>query len=112
MTKDAEGKGVRRLLLIQQQINLLCIPAILIQLTMVANPSRGGYPLICLILEVLYTIVAISRAVSDLAVASGRYGFELCALRYQLMKLFIFSGSSTSMKFCSHTSKKKHSSPP
>ena len=62
-----------RLLLIQQQINLLCIPAICLQLVMVADPSTDMPHLLCLTLEFLFTIVAANRAVSDLAVALGRY---------------------------------------
>ena len=69
---DAKGRGVLRLLLVQQQINLLCIPAICIQLFMVSNPTGEMPHVVCIALEVLYTIIMASRTVSDMAVVMGR----------------------------------------
>ena len=66
----ARGRGVLRLLLIQQQIKLLCIPAICLQLYIVAFPSASLPPLLCLILEVLLLIE--NDTIGHITVALGR----------------------------------------
>ena len=71
---DARGRGVLRLLLIQQQTNILCIPALCLQLFIVAYPSRSipiAMPL-CLILEILFMVVSTNRIVAHLTLALGR----------------------------------------
>ena len=68
----ARGRGVLRLLLIQQQINLFCIPAICLQLYIVAFPSVSLPPLLCFILEVLLLIVATNGTMGHITVALGR----------------------------------------
>ena len=68
----ARGRGVLRLLLIQQQINLFCIPAICLQLYIVAFPSASLPPLLCFILEVLLLIVATNGTMGHITVALGR----------------------------------------
>ena len=79
-----------RLLLIHQQINLLCIPALCIQLLMVANPSGNLPHLFCLLLEVIYTIVATNLLVSDMAVALGRYKLEMLEYSSALQSFDLF----------------------
>ena len=69
----ASGRGVLRLLLIQQQINLLCIPAICLQLYIVAFPSAILPSFLCLILEVLLLIVSTNGTIGHITVALGRY---------------------------------------
>ena len=73
---DSKGRGVLRILLIQQQMNLLCIPALCLQLIVVAYPSTNMPNLVCLLLEMLFMLVSTNRAISDLAVALGRYEGE------------------------------------
>ena len=70
---NAKGRGVLRLLLLQQQIKMLCVPALCLQIFIVAYPSMACHPLICLILEVVFLIVTTNRSVSTLSVAMGRY---------------------------------------
>ena len=72
----ARGRGVLRLLLIRQQINLLCIPAICLQLCIVAFPSASLPPLLCLILEVLLLIVSTNGTIGHITIALGRYSPE------------------------------------
>ena len=74
---DSKGRGVLRILLIQQQMNLLCIPALCLQLIVVAYPSTNMPNLVCLLLEMLFMLVSTNRAISDLAVALGRYNQEV-----------------------------------
>ena len=69
---NAKGRGVLRLLLVQQQINLLCIPALCLQLFAMVNSSQQQPRVLCLILEILYNIVTVNRVVSDMAVSLGR----------------------------------------
>ena len=76
IASNARGRGVLRILLIQQQINLFCIPALCLQLIVLAYPSRNMPPLPCLILEIMFMIVASNHTVCDLAVALGRYNYK------------------------------------
>ena len=70
---NKSGRGVLRLLLIQQQLNLICIPAICLQLMLFANPSIRVPQMICLSIEIMHVIVTVNRILSDNAVALGRY---------------------------------------
>ena len=70
---NAKGRGVLRLLLYHQQINLLCIPGIFLQILIVAFPSISMPSIVCYFLEILFLIVVTNRMVSDLTVALGRY---------------------------------------
>ena len=67
IASSARGRGVLRLLLIQQQMNLLCIPALCLNILPLEYP-----PLVCQIIEIMAMIVTINRTVGDLAVAMGR----------------------------------------
>ena len=73
----AKGRGVLRLLLLQQQINLFCIPAICLQLFMVTYPSSTMALPLCVILEILFVTVETNRSVSILTVGLGRYNHEV-----------------------------------
>ena len=70
---NAKGRGVLRLLLKQYQMNLLCVPGLLLQLFMTAFSSKSMPTLLCFFFEVLFFIVLNNRVVSDLSVALGRY---------------------------------------
>ena len=67
IASTARGRGVLRLLLIQQQMNLLCIPALCLHILPLEYP-----PLLCQFIEIMAMIVTITRTVGDLAVALGR----------------------------------------
>ena len=69
---NKSGRGVLRLLLIQQQINLICIPAICLQLLLFANPSINVPQVICLSIEIMHMIVTLNRVLGDTIVALGR----------------------------------------
>ena len=73
IASSAKGRGVLRLLLIQHQINLLCIPTLCLQFLVLGYPLHIHVPpLICLLLEILVTMVTTNRTVCNLAVALGR----------------------------------------
>ena len=65
---------------------------------MVANPSTDMPHLLCLTLEFLFTIVAANRAVSDLAVALGRYNIGVFS-GISPVHYIIFSGCFTSAEY-------------
>ena len=92
----ARGRGVLRLLLIQQQIKLLCIPAICLQLYIVAFPSASLPPLLCLILEVLLLIE--NDTIGHITVALGRYKPGMLASVKLGNNISLFTGYSISMK--------------
>ena len=69
----ARGRGVLRLLLIQQQTNLLCVPALCLQLFIIIYPSESTPLMLCLFLQVLFVIVQTNRGVSHLTMALERY---------------------------------------
>ena len=109
IASSAKGRGVLRLLLIQHQINLLCIPTLCLELLILAYPLRYMPGLLCISLEILVHIVTTNRTVFNLAVASGRYKYNHELLESVNLDLcFIFSGYFTSIKIlCHHTSRKK-----
>ena len=72
IASSARGRGVLRLLLIKQQMNLVCVPAIVLQLLMVASPSMIMPPAMCIILETLYITALTDHNVGHFTVASGR----------------------------------------
>ena len=107
----AKGRGVLRLLLLQQQMNIFCIPAICLQLFMITFPSSTMPLPLCVILEILFMTVVTNRSVSSLTVGLGRYS---TIMRYLKMwgqhkkKSLILSGYSICVRMtCSHISKKK-----
>ena len=69
----AKGRGVLRLLLVQQQINLLCIPGVCFKFLIIAYPFKNMPILLCSIFEILVMVVTINRTVGDLVVVLGRY---------------------------------------
>ena len=69
---SAKGRGVLRLLLMKQQINLVCLPALFIQLLIVANQSGHLPSLVCFSVEVMDMIASINCALSGFLVAFGR----------------------------------------
>ena len=68
----ARGRVVLRLLLMKHQINLLCIPALFIQLLIVANQSGRLPSLVCFSVEVIDMIASTNCAFSGFLVAFGR----------------------------------------
>ena len=70
---DAKGRGVLRLLLLQQRLNLLSIVAICLQLTTFLFPSTKSWTMLCLSYEILTRVAIVHRLISSLAIALGRY---------------------------------------
>jgi len=72
VASGAPGRGVLRLLLVQQQIILICIPAICLQLYIVVYPSAKLPTLPCITLEILLMTVTTNGTIGHLTVALGR----------------------------------------
>ena len=107
---NAKGRGVLRLLLLQQQIKMLCIPALCLQIFIAAYPSMACHPLICLILEIVFLIVTTNRSVSTLSVAMGRY-IQCWVYVGRLMQWIIFPDCFISLRTrWSHSWRKRPSS--
>ena len=70
---SARGRVVLRLLLMKHQINLLCIPALFIQLLIAANLSGNIPSLVCFSLEIIDMIVTVNCVFGGLLVVLGRY---------------------------------------
>ena len=70
---DAKGRGVLRLLLLQQQMSLLSIPALCLQLVGLAFPSEQIPLLICVSSEIFSYVVITHHSISSIAIALGRY---------------------------------------
>ena len=70
---DAKGRGVLRLLLLQQQLSLLSIPALCLQLVGLAFPSEQIPLLICVSYEIFCLVVITHHSISSIAIALGRY---------------------------------------
>ena len=70
---NVKGRGVLRLLLLQQQLRLLSIPALLLQLFMLAFPSWLLHFLLCISFDVVTLIVDAHQLISSITIATGRY---------------------------------------
>ena len=73
---NAKGRGVLRLLLLQQQIRLFSIPGLCMQLGILAYPSWQRLSFICVSYEVVTYVVTFHHLISSIAIASGRYGHD------------------------------------
>ena len=69
---NQSGRGVLRLLLIQQQINMICVPAMCLQILLFAKLPIHTPQWLCLSNTIVWTIVALNRIISDAVVAVGR----------------------------------------
>ena len=69
---NQSGRGVLRLLLIQQQINMICVPAMCLQIFLFANLPIHTPQWLCMFDGIMWTIVALNRIISDAVVAVGR----------------------------------------
>ena len=74
---NQSGRGVLRLLLIQQQINMICVPAMYLQIFLFANLPIHTPQWLCMFDGIMWTIVALNRIISDAVVAVGRYGEKI-----------------------------------
>ena len=72
VASDARGRGVLRLLLRQQQINLLCIPALCLQVVLLTYPSTKMPPALCLSFDIAALLVCVNRIISIFTIALGR----------------------------------------
>ena len=99
IASTAKGRGVLRLLLIKHQINLLCIPAIFIQLLIAANQSGNIPSLLCFSLEIIDMIVTVNCFYSGFLVVLGRYIYKTVNNR-TLAHQFIFQVVLPLSRFC------------
>ena len=73
MATTSKGRGVLRLILLRQHVNLLSAPALFLQLISILYPSIKTSAIICLAFEFLTFIVASSGNITNLAISLGRY---------------------------------------
>ena len=69
---NQSGRGVLRLLLIQQQINMICVPAMCLQIFLFANLPIHTPQWLCLSKDIMWRIVALNRIINDAVIAVGR----------------------------------------
>ena len=81
----------------KHQINLLCIPALFIQLLIASNLSVNIPSLVCFSLEIIDTIVTVNCVISGFLVVLGRYIFKTFH-NMKLAQYLIFAGCFTSIK--------------
>ena len=72
VASDARGRGVLRLLLLQQQVNLLGVPCICLQLVALAFPSAKRSLPLCFAFEIMAYLLTMHFNISSLAIALGR----------------------------------------
>ena len=72
----ARGRVVLRLLLMKHQINLLCIPALFIQLLIASNLCVNIPSLVCFSLEIIDMIITVNCVISGFLVVLGRYIYK------------------------------------
>ena len=70
---NVRGRGVLRLLLLQQQLRLLSIPALFLQLSILVFPLWKTPSILCLSFEMVTFIAITHTIISSIAIASGRY---------------------------------------
>ena len=69
----SRGRGVQRLLLLAQRINLLGIPALAMLVFQAADPPEGMAYITCFLVRMLTIILGTNRMLSEPTVALGRY---------------------------------------
>ena len=69
---DAKGRGVLRLLLLQQQINILEVPVICAQLALLAFPEWRAPVAFCTVFDIITRFTLMVRYMSNFAIALGR----------------------------------------
>ena len=69
---NQRGRGVLRLLLIQKQINMICVPAMCLQMFLLASQPSHVTQWVCLSDHIMWIIVALNQTVGDAVVAVGR----------------------------------------
>ena len=72
VSSNASGRGVLRLIKLHYCINLLSIPALLIQMVILAMPSESMPSWVCLYLEWTVGFVRINHYLGGLAIALSR----------------------------------------
>ena len=72
VASDAKGRGVLRLLLLQQRFNLLSIVGLCQQLISILFQSVKSSPRLCFSFEIVTFAVSAHRIVSSIAITLGR----------------------------------------
>ena len=70
---NARGRGVQRLLLLAQRINILGIPALAMLVFHAADPSESMSYVTCLLVRIVTIILETNRMLSEPTLALGRY---------------------------------------
>ena len=77
VSSNASGRGVLRLIKLQYCINLLSIPAILIELGILGMPTKSMPSLVCLYLEWTVGFVRVNYYLAGLGIATCRYIYDI-----------------------------------
>ena len=72
VASDARGRGVLRLILLHQWVNLACVPVLCTDLVMLAAPSAEIPAPVCVLFEYGVDFVFTNRLVGGLSIALGR----------------------------------------
>ena len=72
MATNVSGRGVLRLIWMQQMINLLSIPMITMELIILAHPTTKFHILFCMSFEFIGVFTWANRHFSSLVIALGR----------------------------------------
>ena len=70
---NARGRGVQRLLLLAQRMNILGIPALAMLVFHGADPSESMSYVTCLLVRIVTIILATNHMLSQPTLALGRY---------------------------------------
>ena len=107
---NVRGRGVLRLLLLQQQLRLLSIPALLLQLGILVFPLWQTPLLLCHLFEIVTFIVITQHIISSITIALGRYWYDSLNILCPKQKnhLFVSDYFIFIRTPWRHTSKRKH----
>ena len=75
VSRNTSGRGVLRLIKLHQRLNLLCLPALCTELTVLAWPLRAMPPSLCACLEWTVAFVSVNRYLSGLPIALSRIAY-------------------------------------
>ena len=73
IANKSRGRGVQRLLLLAQRINLLGIPALAMLVFQAADPPESLAYITCFLVRMVTIILGTNRMLSEPTVALGRY---------------------------------------
>ena len=75
---NASGRGVLRLILLQQRLNLLSVPIICMELLILCYPSEKMPKLFCVSFEGMFGFMLVNRQLSSICIGLGRRVYNAC----------------------------------